>query len=526
MSQDLVTLVEVTAYDPTIPGTRVLRFSSGRGTMTRPSETPANVHFAPRLQQPIRFKRSMFSNVRVSGGSTVGVGDIVLNNLDQGLAYLRDLGIDGRDVVVRVGPQDAPYPTGFTTVLTGTAEQVEVGARTATIRLRDKLQVLSLPLQATLYAGSNVLPSGAEGTGDDIKGRRKPLLFGRRYQLVPVLVNTARLIYQFHDGQAQAVDAVYDQGVALTFSGNDRASLAALEAATIAAGTYDTSLALGLIRLGASAAGRITMDARGDAAGGYVAKAGEIVQRILTQRSGISAGALDAVSFASLNTAATAECGVHLTGEATRQQAIDQVLSGCGGWLAPSRTGLWQVGQLLAPTGTPAFTFTDVEIEALDTLATRDADAGIPVWRVRLRGRPYAETTANDLVTVGASLSEARRAELLQPWREAIASDAAVQTKHLLAPEMLRDTCLQQPGDMAAEASRILALHQVRRDFTQAGVWLTQARAAIDLGSEVRLVTSRLGYGAGRTFRVVGIDLDGVQTAGGTRSQLTLDLWG
>jgi hypothetical protein len=261
MPDGLITLVEVTAYDPAIPGTRVLRFTSGLGTMTRPTEVPPNVHFAPRLQQPIRFKRTMFSAARLAGGSTVGVGDIVLNNLDQGLANLRDLGIDGREVVVRVGPQDAPYPAGFTTFLTGTAEQVEVGARTVTIRLRDKLQMLALPLQANLYAGNNALPAGAEG-------------------------------------------------------------------------------------------------------------------------------------------------------------------------------------------------------------------------------------------------------------------------KHLLAPEMLRDTCLQQPGDMATEASRILALHKVRRDFTQAAVWLTQARAAIDLGTEVRLVTNRLGYGAGRTFRVVGIDLDGVQTAAGTRSQLTLDLWG
>ncbi len=526
MSEGLITLVEVTAYDPAIPGTRVLRFTSGLGTMTRPTEVPPNVHFAPRLQQPIRFKRTMFSAARLAGGSTVGVGDIVLNNLDQGLAYLRDLGIDGREVVVRVGPQDAPYPAGFTTFLTGTAEQVEVGARTATIRLRDKLHLLALPLQVNLYAGNNALPAGAEGSADDIKGRRKPLLFGRRYQLIPILVNTARLIYQFHDGQAHAVDAVYDQGVALTFSGNNRASLAALEAATIAAGQFDTCLALGLVRLGASAVGRVTMDARGDATGGYVAKAGEIVQRMLTQRCGIAVGDLDAGSFTTLNAAATGECGVHLSGEVTRQQAIGQVLSGCGGWLAPTRTGLWQVGQLLAPTGSPAFTFTDVEIEALDTLATRDADAGIPVWRVRLRGRSYVETTANDLVAVGPSLTEARRAELLQPWREAIASDPAVQTAHLLAPEMLRDTCLQQAADMATEANRVLALHKLRRDFTQAGVWLTQARAAIDLGSAVRLVTSRLGYGAGRDFRVVGIDVDGVQTPGGPRSQLTLDLWG
>jgi hypothetical protein len=68
MSEGLITLVEVTAYDPAIPGTRVLRFTSGLGTMTRPTEVPPNVHFAPRLQQPIRFKRTMFSAARLAGG--------------------------------------------------------------------------------------------------------------------------------------------------------------------------------------------------------------------------------------------------------------------------------------------------------------------------------------------------------------------------------------------------------------------------------------------------------------------------
>jgi hypothetical protein len=51
-------------------------------------------------------------------------------------------------------------------------------------------------------------------------------------------------------------------------------------------------------------------------------------------------------------------------------------------------------------------------------------------------------------------------------------------------------------------------------------VALTQANAAVDLGSVVRLVTPRLGYGAGRDFVVVGIDADG------KRGELTLDLWG
>lgn len=74
--------------------------------------------------------------------------------------------------------------------------------------------------------------------------------------------------------------------------------------------------------------------------------------------------------------------------------------------------------------------------------------------------------------------------------------------------------------DATAEASRPLALRKVRRDYVQAEIWLTQANAAIDLGSAVQLTTTRLGYGAGRKFAVVAITVDG------RRTRVTLDLWG
>jgi hypothetical protein len=499
------------------PGTRILRFASGRGRMTGPGDVPPHTHFAPRLQQPVNFSRTLFSNARVTGGSKVGAGEMVLNNTDQGLAYLRDFGIDGRDITIRVGAQDAPYPGGFTTFLTGTAEQVEVGARTATIRLRDRLQVLSLPLQATRYAGTNALPAGAEGTADDIKGQTKPLLYGRRYQAAPVLVNTAKLTFQIHDGAIQAVDAVYDMGIALT-AGADYANLAALEAAVPAAGTYVTCLALGLFRLGSAPAGKVTADARGDSTGGYVSKVGEIVQRILTTRCGVAAGDIDSASFTALNTAAPGEVGFYTTSDITRQEAIDTVIASAGAWLAPTRTGVWQVGQLVAPSGTPVATFTDVEILSLDSRATNDDARGVPVWRVTVRYKPYTAGAAT--ADIAAGVTQARRAELLQPWRDTAATDTTVQAKHLLATDLVRETLLNSASDAATEASRLLALHGVRRDFVQAEVWLTEANAAVDLGRVVRLVTPRLGYGAGRDFIVVGI------TADGRRQRLTLDLWG
>lgn len=514
-NNDLIYLVEITAYDSAIPGTRVLRYASGLGKMTKPTESPANAWYEPRLKQPISFRRTMFSAARVTGGASIGAGLIVLNNTDQGLASLRDLGIDGRDVVVRVGRQDAAYPGGYTTILTGTAEQVEVGASEATIRLRDRMEVLRQPLQNTLYAGNNVLPSGAEGTADDIKGRRKPVLLGFRHEFVPPIVNTSRLIYQVHDGAIGAIVEVRDSGASIG-GGGDHADLAALEAATVAAGDYASCEALGLLRLGSIPAGRVTVTAYGDA-GAAADTVARLVERILIHYAGISAGGLDAASFTALAAAAPAEVGDFFFGDVTLQQAIDVFLASCGGWLVPTRTGQWQIGQLVAPGGTPAFIFTDADILALDSRATRDDGAGIPAWQVRVRGRRYDPATAADLAGV---VTPARRAELMAEWRDAVASDVTVQTKHLLAPEMQVDTAMTTVADLATEAARLLTLHKVRRDYVQARVALTSANASVDMGQVVRLTTPRLGYGAGRDFICVGMDHDG------KRRELTLDLWG
>ena len=70
------------------------------------------------------------------------------------------------------------------------------------------------------------------------------------------------------------------------------------------------------------------------------------------------------------------------------------------------------------------------------------------------------------------------------------------------------------------EAARLLALHKVRRDMVDADVAINAGTASLDLGQEARLKTSRMGYGAGRDFRVIGISTDG------RKQKLTAQLWG
>jgi hypothetical protein len=209
-------LAELTVYDIDGATTATLRYCTGRGFVTTPSETPANTIYEPRITQPLSVARHLFAPGATSGRSVIGIGDLVLQNADGLLdALATDYAFDGRALVIRRGTEGAAYPAGFPVVFTGTMEQVEVNRDTVVVRCRDRAFELDAPLQVTLYDGDNVLPDGLEGTADDLKGKPKPLAYGVVQNATLPCVNTAKLIYQLNDGAVQSVDGVYDAGIAL-----------------------------------------------------------------------------------------------------------------------------------------------------------------------------------------------------------------------------------------------------------------------------------------------------------------------
>lgn len=499
------------------PGLRRFYWSSG-AFVSGVTSVPPHQPFDPRIITAPSFTRRAFADPRAATGAAASGGVLELANGDHALASILDMGIAGRAITVRVGQPDAVYPSGFTTWLTGTVEAVEVGASRATLRIRDRLAILDQPMQATKYAGTNALPSGAEGVPTDIQGQPKPLAWGRNYQVPLVLVNTSKLTFQAHAGQMQAFDAVYDKGAPLTFSGTDRANLAALEAAVIAAGQYDTCLALGLVRLGGSPAGQVTADIRGDAASSYVDRVGAICRRILETVCGVPTAEIDTTSFSDLDTAANYEAGIWIGSEATRRDVLTALASSVGAWVVPTAAGVWKAGQIVAPSGAADATLTDADILEIDRVPPQGEDAAIPVWRVTVRyGRFWRVFSSTDLAAPPA-ITEARRGELTQEWRTTTTTDAATQTAHPLAVTLERDTCLVSAANAASERDRLLALHKVRRDLTRCRVPLTDTFAALDLGARVDVVTAALGYSAGRSFVLSGVTRDA--------NTLELMLWG
>tara|TARA_R110000744_G_scaffold154666_1_gene269738 strand:- start:1130 stop:3571 length:2442 start_codon:yes stop_codon:yes gene_type:complete len=211
----IVYLVTVSYYDVSGTAAGTLYYTNGTFNSS-PTDTPADTHFAPRLKERPRLRRSTFSPGRTGGRATSAVGELVLINNDGGLDALNGYAFDARNIKVYRGEDTAAFPGGFTLMLTATASGPAVVTRTEVrIPLRDRQTELDVPLQTTVYAGNNSLPAGLEGVAGDLKDKPKPLCYGVVRNISPPLVNTSKLIYQVSDGAIDSVEAVRDSGVIL-----------------------------------------------------------------------------------------------------------------------------------------------------------------------------------------------------------------------------------------------------------------------------------------------------------------------
>lgn len=494
--KEIVYLLELDAHDGS--GVVTLRFAS-TGYTTKPSETPANAWYEPRLIQPGLYRLDAWLPGWTDSRS--GYGEITLNNADSALDYLADYAVDGRQLRLLAGIDGAAY-SSFVVLLRGTALGFAWEKNRVSIRLRDRQAELDKALQSTRYAGTNSLPNGLEGTASDIKGQVKPWLFGQVFNISPPLVNTSRLIWQIHDGTLNSVDAVYDAGVALT-AGAAYTSQSDMETNAPAAGQYRAWLAGGYIRLGSSPAGQITVDAT-QGASAAARYPGQAVNAIAL-KAGLTSGEISSGDVSALDSAAPYALGVWIGDETTAASALDAVALSCGAWWTFDSTGALRFGQLTAPTGAAVLSLTSAEVIEIERIATGDA-AGLPPKKI-LIGHARNYTPQAD--GLAGSVTAARRAWLKEAFRYATAESSAIAARFLLAPDVTLNTPIVNAADAQTEADRLNTLRATRRDTVRATVRLPLAQAAaVTLGQRVDVKTAKLGYAAGRAFRVIGLVRD------------------
>lgn len=484
------------------PGEVTLRFGT-HGYTSQGADTPADTFHEPRVLAPPFVERSIAGRDGV-GGLTVVYAEIRLNNRDGGLDLLaRDYALDGRRATILVG-RETDALAAFATVFTGVFELATVSEAEMVLRLSDgSARLARRMVNEAVYAGTGGLEGGA-----DLKGKARPVALGKVFNAAPPLVDSARLIYQAHDGVLQDVPVVYDRQVVLT-KGADYVSEADMNATAPSAGQYRVYKAGGYFRLGATPAGTVTADVEGDAQGGYVSTAAEIVQRLLGTRVELNSSEIDPTAFNQLALDAPAAVGWWCgTDKVSCAEVVDELLYGIGAFGGFSRHGAFTVGLVASPEGAAEdAAFDQVDILALEREPLPPTVEPI-VWRVNV-GWQRNFTVMDD---VAASVTAARRTFAAQALRYASTEDAAIQSRHRLARELTIDAVYALEADAQAERDRQSALWSVRRGRFK--VALPLKALTRDIGDVVNLTHPRHGFAEGRPARVLS------QTVNGPRVEL------
>lgn len=503
--------IELYPYDRVAGAVRAI-YLSDDGYVSAPTDTPANTWFAPRLTQSITITRSLWAEGRVGGRSLPAYGLTVLANADHGLDYLAQLDFDGRSVVVRLGGDDFAYGD-FGAVLSGTADGLEWGERTVSVRLRDLQTLLDKPALATRLGGTG----GWDGITDQT-GRALPWALGRVRGAEPICVDPVNKRYRVSWRAVSAIDQVADMGQPLVIAA-DYPTLADLDAAVtggaVPAGQVGTCKAQAALRLTSPPAGLITCDLRGDAVGGYVDTAAGLLRRVVTA-AGITT--TDDAAFDALGAAAPAALGLYISDDgATLAGACDQLADAVGGWWGMDRSGAAVVGRLDAPAGEPAAWYDDGDILSFERIATK-----VPLWRLTLgyqrNWRPMSDSDLAAPYRAGGGQATAG-AWYREEWRLTVpVADAAVQTRHLLATDERIDTLIDAAADAAAECARRHGLLKADRDVYRVVV-KTQPFAR-RLGDIVGLRLPRYNLSAGKAFVLIGTQEDA------RTNRVVMEVWG
>lgn len=503
-------LVELEVFNPNTLAVEVIRRSRNGYFRTRPSDTPPNTVYHNQIDDAGNFERYIFDRDTTGGQSSSGRGVVVLANNDGSLDSYKSYGFDGRSIVIRRGQMNGVYPDDFPILFRGTMKSVLFTFDSVTITMKNRQEEISSKIiQTDRFAGDNVLPLGLEGTADDLKGLYKPDLYGTVFGISPPMVNTSKLILQLSARPGNAVLAVYDSGVLLT-PGVNRSTIADLISSAPASNSWDSySGPEGwYIRLGSTPAGQITVDAQEGTTSADRTVA-QIVKRILVGPAELSESEdLNSNSFSNLDLKNPAEVSAWFDTNPTRVgDGLDMLVKSIGAFWDVSRSGLFRVGRLESPTGSPVTTFVDRDHFIFESAAVRiqppkDENAGIPSHRVTVRyARNYTIMSGNDLA--GSAMSRLPMLEREYKSTDPV-EDLSVFQKHPLSTEYTVETQIVDQTDAEAERDRILALRSVDRDTVKITV-SNDYTASVDLGDTVRLIVPRFGWDSGKLFIVTGM---------------------
>ena len=461
-------LVEVVAR---IGGSETTLYLSNRNYVTGSSDTPASTAYVACITGGVSFAETL----SLDGTPSISYGDIELDNT----GGVRDawLGYVWANRQVRVYMGDPRWVrSDFRMIFDGVAgDLLARDAEVLNLSLLDKLQRLNNPVTEAVLGGAT-----------DNKDRLLPLAFGECHNVSPLLTVPSTLTFQYHNGYAERLIEVRDNGAPIT--------------------TFTSSLSTGKFTLTAAPVGQITADVQGaKPSGTYSNNISTLVQYIV-QNYGPSttrfvSGDLDAASLSTFASAHPQPVALWLSDRANVLQVCQDLAASVGAQVVVTTLGKLRLVQLALPAGgTPtAVTAQDFDEHSLSVSDRPPVQATAKLgW-----GRNWSVQTSGLATGLPASSAAALGLGLLS----ATSSDATATSVYKLGaqPEQV-DTLLVVESDATTEAAR-------RRDLwkTPRQVYTARYRAHLlltELGDAITLTHARFGLSGGVTGLVTHVARD------------------
>ncbi|HEY0184127.1 MAG TPA: hypothetical protein VGC09_15065 [Rhodopila sp.] len=371
---------------PDVVASTGIILASDVGYRTSPADADGPVPYPPLVAEAFSIVRAVNLDP-TNSAIAASWGSIQLSNVDNAFdAIAASWNNDGRPARVLCGTKtlDAtrgifldPAYTTLTPVFAGVSTPWSLTDTQLQIPLRDATYWLENPVQTTQYLGTGTY----EGTAN-MAGVLKPKTRGAAFNVTPVLIDPAHLIYQYSDAPGTVVD-LYEGGAANhTFQGDTTN----LYAGGTSAGNYRTDNSRGLFQLGSSPVAAITADVTGSfPVAGAITVAADIAYRLLLEDIAVPAANLDAASFAAAAAAYPYAAGVYFgsSDSPTGVQAVDRVLAGFGAKLYAGRDGKLRVFALRTPGGSPVASYSPSNTISV-VPASLPASLSPPTYRVRV----------------------------------------------------------------------------------------------------------------------------------------------
>jgi hypothetical protein len=294
-----------------------------------------------RLQNPINFERQASGDdIFGSPGDNFSFGVINVNidptDEDTYETNAQNFGLvsfQNADIRMSVGLPQFSLTT-FETIFVGKVKSASWTTEKLSLTLRDPDYLLTEEIQKNKYTGLGHEEDGdrSEG-GPNLKDVEKPLLYGYGKNVNPVLIDASWQVYQFHDGEIEEIETIYDGGyeygaAEFDMSAHGTASVWDWETiSTPTGGQWITDHEEGLIRLATRPAFTLTGDVKGaiTSTRPFNARAAYVVEAMMIDRLGITAA--DIIGASALDNIVPYPVGIFIrAGGMTLDKAIQSIL--------------------------------------------------------------------------------------------------------------------------------------------------------------------------------------------------------